>query len=115
LCITPVARGVFHNRIRFQAIQRRNFTGERTQRSHLDIALFGHLLKLGIAVLKLLFFIAELIEVRHLHQHASIRAGDACQAQNSDNCPGNKDVQILNRDRNLPKLAVFSAGYKQNV
>ena len=37
------------------------------------------------------------------------------QAQNGDNRARDKDVQILNRDRNLPKLAVFSAGYKQNV
>ena len=108
--------GCRHQRgLRFQSVERRNFAGDRAQRSDLHIALFGDLLQARIIVFELIFFGAQLVIAGNLQQHAGIRAGNAGQAEESNGGADHENIQIMNGDGNFAQLAVVPAGHKKDV
>src|SRR5208283_3515587 len=70
---------------------------------------------MGIAGLQLRLFVAQLVVVRDLAQHAGIGTDDARQAEHANQSAGDKNVQILDRNGDLAKLSGFVAGHKKDV
>ena len=110
-----LGRSGHHVGIGLQAVKGRNFACQRAQRRYLDIPLLRDLLKPGIAILKIVFFGAQFVVVRHLQHHAQVRAGDAGQAQADDRRAHQQHVQVVDGNRDLAELAVVTACDEKNV
>ncbi len=98
-----------------QPIEGRNFPRDRTQRSDLHVALFGHLLQAGVVVFELIFFGPQLVITGNLQQHACVGTGDAGETQESDCGPHDEHVKVMHGDRDFAQLAVVPAGHKKDV
>ena len=98
--------------LRLQSVKRRNFTGDRTQRCDLNVALFGDLFQARITILKLLFFGAQFVVTGNLQQHPGIRAGDTGEAEKSNGGAGYEYIQIMEGNGDLAQLPVVPAGHK---
>ena len=108
-------RGCNQGRLRFQSVKRGNLTGNRTQRSDLHVALFGHFFQPRIAIFELLFFGAQFVVVGNLEQHARIRGGDAGEAEKSDGSADYEYIQVMDRNGDLAQLPVVAAGHEKYV
>lgn len=50
-----------------------------------------------------------------LGQHSGIRTGNSGEAKDGNSGTGEENIKVLDRDRNLAKLAGFVAGYEKYV
>ena len=102
-------------RLRLQTIERGNFAGDRAQRCHLQVALFGDLFQAGVIVLELIFLGPQLVKLGHLQQHAGIRAGNSGQAEESDGGADDENVEVMDGNGDLAQLPVVPAGHEKDV
>jgi hypothetical protein len=110
-----VAASSDHDGLRFQSIQGRNFTGNRAQRCHLHVTLFGNLFQAGVARLQLILLGPQLVELRNLQEHASVRAGNSGQAEESNGSADGKNIEVMNGNGDFAKRAVVPASDKKDV
>src|ERR1700690_431228 len=110
-----LGRGDHQRRVRLEPIQRGYLAGQRAQRRYVNVALPGDLLQPRIVVLELCLLGAELVVVGNLLQHPGIGAGDSREAERANRRPGQKNVEILDGNGNLPKLSGFVARYEKDV
>ena len=110
-----VAASSDHDGLRLESIQGRNFTGNRAQRCHLHVTLFGNLFQAGVARLQLIFLGPQLVELRNLQKHASVRAGNPGEAEKSNGSADGKNVEVMNRNGDFAKGAVVPASDKKDV
>src|ERR1700733_1052446 len=88
-------------RLRFQSIKSRDLAGDRAQGCDLNVALLGNLFQLGITILQLFFFGAQLVIAGNLHQHARVGTGDPRKAEEADGRAHDEYIQVMDGDGNL--------------
>src|SRR5690349_6979929 len=103
------------DRLRLQAVQRRDFAGQRAQRCHLEVALLGDLLQGLVPRLERFLFRPHLVEAHDFHQHAAIGAGHAGDGQHADQGPHQEDLNIVQWNGDLAELSLGVPGDKKNV
>jgi len=57
----------------------------------------------------------NLVEARRLEQHAAVGSGHPGDGEEADDRSGDKDIGVVQRNWDLAQVAVFLAGYKNDV
>src|ERR1051326_6924557 len=102
-------------RVGLEAVEGRNFAGQRTERGDLSFVFGGYFFKLRIARGELVFFRPQAIEAGDLGQHARVRTGDAGDAHHANQGPSHKHVEIMNGNGDLADLAFGVSAYEKDV
>ena len=98
-----------------QAVERGDFTGERAERGYLDVLFLGHLLHVQVVVAQGFLLGADLVVVGGLQQHASVGAGHAGDGEEAYDGSGDKDVSVVQRNRDLAEAAIVFTSDKDDV
>ena len=57
----------------------------------------------------------NLVKTRRLQQHAAIRACHPSDGEQADHGGRDKDISVVERDRNLAQITIFLTGYEDDV
>jgi hypothetical protein len=78
-----------------QAVERRNFIGQRAQRCHLHIAVMRNLRHLLVVFAEIFAVLPNLVEALRLQQHAGVGAGQPDDGERTHQRRGYKSVRVV--------------------